>query len=95
MQGRAFGSEQVSIGEAEIVVRQAVTPQVFSCVACGLKLQGQSELTIARVGDQDPRTTKYSPAEYYKLIDPRDDAAVQSIVEQYLADADYGEYDNE
>jgi hypothetical protein len=59
-----------------------------------LKLEGYAELAAADLGAQYTRTTRYSPEEYYELINPDD-------VER-VAREDYGmfhpddrEYDND
>jgi hypothetical protein len=89
VQGRPFGKEHITLGDTEIIVRQAVSPTSFSCSACGLKLEGYAELEVAGLGGQYTRRTTYLPEEYYGLVDPDD---LDSYFEDY-----YGgpEYDNE
>jgi hypothetical protein len=97
LKGTAFGQARVSHDEAagEIVVRQSVMPRSFSCSACGLNLSGYGELVAALLGNQYTRTTRYSPEEYYDLINPEDTLAIERLVEAYM-ESNYGyEYDNE
>jgi hypothetical protein len=93
VQGEAFGPEYVSHDNGEIVVRTAVSPKGFSCSACGLKLDGYAELDAAELGGQYTRRTRYSPQEYYGLIDPESED-MSEYINSYLADM-AGEYDNE
>lgn len=94
VQGTAFGQEQIVYGEDEIVLEQAVSPNAFSCSVCNLKLVGYAELKAAGLGDQYTRTTTFAPDEYYGLIDPNDDAAIQKLVDDHIRDM-MNEYDNE
>lgn len=91
VQGRVFGKEHVINEETEIIVRQAVTPTSFECPACGLKLDGYAQLDVAGLGGNYQRTTKYSPDEYYGLIDPDN---LDEYIQEYLGDIG-PEYDNE
>jgi hypothetical protein len=92
VEGIPFGPEKVSHEEGDIVVRQSVSPRMFSCSACGLSLTGYAQLGAADLGGIYTRRTTYSPEDYYGLIDP-DSADMTKYVEQYLQDRD--EYDNE
>ncbi len=91
VKGNAFGKEAVSDEDGDIVVRQAVSPTLFSCSACQLKLEGYAELEVCELGGYYTRRTTFTPSEYYGLIDPDD---LPSHVEEYLAD-NMREYDNE
>ena len=72
-----------------------MSPQTFSCPACGLKLQGYAELDVVQLGGQYTRVTEYSPEGYYGLIDPND-FDPSDYVEAYLADLRAeAEWDNE
>lgn len=89
VQGKPFGKEHVEHNEDQIVVRQAVSPTNFQCSACGLALGNYWELQVANLGGQYSRRSKYSPEEYYGLINPDD-------IGDYLPDRLEGEeYDNE
>jgi hypothetical protein len=91
VQGRLFGKEHVTHEEnGDIIVRQAVIPTDFSCIACGLKLLSYAQLETAGLGDHYTRKTTYSPEEYYGLINPDD-------IDEYLEEraGDLREYDNE
>lgn len=99
LQGDALGGSRVSHDEdqAEIVVRQAVAPRNFACSACGLKLDGYAELAAAGLGNQYTRTTRYTPEEYYELINPDDDEEIARIASDRLGMFfdESQEYDNE
>ena len=99
LQGDTFGSERVSVEDEMIFVRQSVSPRNFACGACGLKLQGYAELHVAQLGGQYTRTTKYSPEEYYGLVDPETadlSPYMEKYIDAYLEDmAAAHEYDNE
>ncbi len=94
--GDAFGEARVTHDEddVQVVVRQAVVPQSFRCTACGLKLQGYADLAAANLANQYTRTTRYSPEEYFELINPDDADAVQQLVESHLYE-ESREFDNE
>lgn len=95
IEGDAFGPERVNHGDQEIEVRQSVTPRVFNCFACGLKLTGYAELDAADLAGIYTRRTTFSPEDYYGLIDP-ETADMSEYVERYLQEAQkYQEYDNE
>ena len=94
VQGDTIGAENVSHGDDGIIVRQAVSPCIFSCPACSLKLAGHAELKAAGLADSYTRTVHHSPEEYYGLIDPDDSDAVQNLIADYLSDI-ANEYDNE
>jgi hypothetical protein len=97
LQGDTLGDSKVEDNDGEIIVKQAVAPRKFNCTACGLKLEGYAELAAASLGDQYTRTTRYSPEEYYELIDPSDRAEVERIARENLGmyHPDDREYDNE
>ncbi|HWF37567.1 MAG TPA: hypothetical protein VG322_03550 [Candidatus Acidoferrales bacterium] len=92
IEGDVFGPERVNHEDQDIVMRQSVTPRVFNCFACGLKLTGYAELDVADLAGIYTRRTTFSPEEYYGLIDP-ETADMSEYVERYLRDAQ--EYDNE
>jgi transcription elongation factor Elf1 len=92
VEGDLFGPKRLEHEDDDIVVRQSVTPRVFNCLACGLKLTGYAELDVAELGGIYTRRTTFTPEEYYGLIDP-DTADMSEYVEQYLESMQ--EYDNE
>ena len=95
VQGEPFGPEKVLHEDGLIRVRQAVSPRLFSCPACGLKLQGYAELDVAEIGGQYSRTTDFSPDDYYGLIDPKN-FDPSPYVEKYLEGLrEEAEYDND
>ncbi|MDE1178176.1 MAG: hypothetical protein PW789_16505 [Edaphobacter sp.] len=93
VEGDPFGPEQLDHENGEIVVRQSVSPRIFSCKACGLKLTGYVELDVADLGGTYTRRTTFSPEDYYGLIDP-ETADMSEYGEQYMRDM-AEEYDNE
>lgn len=95
VQGTPFGEGHVTHGDGEIEVRQSVSPTSFYCSACGLRLEGYAELDAAKLGGYYTRRTKYSPEEYYGLVDPEN---LEPYIEGYLEklrENDNREYDNE
>ena len=94
VQGDTFGSENISYEDDTIIVRQPVSPRIFSCPACSLRLFGHAELKAASLAAPYTRTSRFSPEEYYGLIHPDDTDAVQQLFEDYLR-AMASEYDNE
>lgn len=92
VRGNAYGTEQIEHNDGEIIVRQAVVPATFSCNACGLKLNGYGELSVAGVADHFTQRTTFTPEEYYNLIDPDDESVIQSILEEYTG---FSIYSNE
>jgi hypothetical protein len=89
--GQAFGNVTVLQGSDEIITKQAVMPERFACVACGLRLQGYSELIAAELGDQYTRRTTYLPEDYYGLVNPEDIDEIERLAEQHFG----SEYNNE
>jgi hypothetical protein len=97
LQGEPFGPERASNEDGEIKVRQAVSPNLFGCSACGLRLEGYPHLEAAELGGQYTRTTEYSPEEYFGLVNP-ENFDPSEYVQEYLAglEAEAGaEWDNE
>lgn len=97
VQGDTLGPSKVEDHDGEILVRQAVAPRKFSCMACGLKLEGYAELAAANLADQYTRTTRYCPEEYYELIDPNNSEVVERIAREDLGmyHPDDREFDND
>ena len=93
VQGTPFGRENITNDEDGIVIKQAVVPHSFSCIACNLKLDGYPELNTANLGDQYTRKTTYTPDEYYGLIDPENIDVIQELVDEHIRNMQ--EYDNE
>ncbi len=95
-EGDSFGRERVEHADGEIIVRQTVAPVAFQCTACGLKLNGFSELEAAELGSHYSRRTAYSPEEYYSLVDPDNlpDHVIQRCIDEHLSSYGY-DYDNE
>lgn len=93
VEGDPFGPERLDHENGDIVVRQSVSPRIFSCKACGLKLTGYVELDVADLGGTYTRRTTFLPEDYYGLIDP-ETADMSEYGEQYMRDM-AEEYDNE
>lgn len=81
--GNEYGKEQVENKGTEIITRRSVIPTVFSCPACGLKLNGYAQLAAAGVADHYTNRTHYTPQEYYELIDPNDHESMASYAEDH------------
>jgi hypothetical protein len=62
-------------------------------MACDLKLAGYSELYAAGIADHFTRRQEYTPEEYYGLIDPSDDEAMNAHMRAIRYD--YNEFNNE
>lgn len=79
VKGELTGESQVENLEDEVVVRQAVIPTEFQCIACELKLNGYGKLQVAEVADYYTHRIHYSPEEYYDLIDPYAETAIDRV----------------
>lgn len=90
VQGETFGTINVTEEGSEIVTRQAVSPRLFECFACELKLNGYAELEVVQLGGTHTRTSRYAPADYYGLVD------LDTVDWDELISERFGpEYDNE
>ena len=94
VQGNPSGKQQIIYSDDSIIAKQTIVPRTFSCPACHLELTGYAELMAAGVGDHFTRTTKYTPEEFYGLVNPEDADAMSRLINEALADM-YGGYDNE
>jgi hypothetical protein len=83
VQGDTYGREQIQNTEDEVIVRQSVIPTKFSCIACGLNLNGYGELMAANVADHFNHRVHYSPEEFYELVDPNDRDTMDSYAENH------------
>lgn len=68
VQGDVYGRENVEHCADEIISRQTVLPTKFSCIACGLKLTGYGQLSIAGVSEHFTHRSHYSPEDFYNMI---------------------------
>lgn len=93
VQGNVYGKDHVEHRDGEIIVRQNVIPTKFVCTACGLKLNGYGELSIAAIGDHFTHRIHYTPEEYYDLISPDDYDAMERHIEE--RDLGYYEFSND
>ncbi|WP_299404224.1 hypothetical protein, partial [Acaryochloris sp. IP29b_bin.148] len=83
VQGDTYGREQIENKEDEVILRQSVIPTKFSCKACGLNLNGYSELIAANVADHFTYRLHYTPEDFYELVDPNDKEAMDSYAEDH------------
>ena len=83
VQGYECGKEHIENRENEIITRITVNPTTFSCTACGLKLNGYAQLSVAGVADHYTNRTHYTPEEFYGLIDPNDHDSMNSYAEDH------------
>jgi len=70
--GEPYGKENIEHIEAQIIVKQSILPTKFQCLACELKLNGYYALSAAGIANYYTRRTKYTPEEYYDMINPND-----------------------
>lgn len=88
--GEPYGKQNVENNEDEIIVRQSILPTKFSCTACELKLNGYSSLKAAGIGNHYTRRNKYSPEEYYDMINPDDSDMITERYNELNPPEDYG-----
>jgi hypothetical protein len=79
--GEPYGKDSIESADNEITVRQSILPTKFNCTACELKLNGYNSLSAAGVASHYTRRQRYSPDEYYDMINPED---YDSLNEKYL-----------
>ena len=70
-------------------------PERFNCIACNLKFNGYSELVAAEMGDQYTRTIRYSPEDYYGLVNPDDIDQITELAENHYEEMHMMEYNND
>ncbi|MBP6056661.1 MAG: hypothetical protein KAZ91_01985 [Candidatus Fonsibacter sp.] len=88
--GEPYGKQNVENKEDEIVVRQSILPTKFSCTACELNLNGFTSLKAAGIGNHYTRRNKYSPEEYYDMINPDDYDTITERYNELNLSEDYG-----
>lgn len=88
--GEPYGKQNVENNEDEIIVRQSILPTKFSCTACELKLNSYSSLKAAGIGNHYTRRNKYSPEEYYDMINPDDSDMITERYNELNPPEDYG-----
>ncbi|HEV7507707.1 MAG TPA: hypothetical protein VGS07_22675 [Thermoanaerobaculia bacterium] len=59
--------------EEVLVVRQVKLPTKFLCTACGLAIEGHSQLHAADLGSQFTSTSTFDPIDYYAPDEPIQD----------------------
>jgi len=55
LNGDPIGTVDTSIGDDEVIQRQAMLPSSFECVACRLKISGFFKLSACGMGNASPR----------------------------------------
>lgn len=96
--GEPYGKENIETKEDEIIVRQSILPTKFHCVACELTLNGYNALNAANIASHYTRRTKYSPEEYFDMINPEDYDTISDKYhefERYEGFNHYEEFNNE
>ncbi|AYC30978.1 hypothetical protein D3880_00625 [Pseudomonas cavernae] len=68
--GEPVSAPVQSLRDGEITEKQEYLPNLFECIACGLKISGLSRLAVLGLGDRYKKTQVYDAAEYYA---PQDD----------------------
>ncbi len=58
-----------SIKDDQITETQQYLPSKFECIACGLKISGLSQLSVANLGDAYKATFTFDAAEYFTSQD--------------------------
>lgn len=72
LDGDPIAAPKKTLKEDMIVETQAMVPSQFQCVACGLKINGLSQLSAAGLGSPFKRTATYNAAEYFYPGDDED-----------------------
>lgn len=90
--GVSFGQTKTFINESIVEEKTEIIPNIFSCVACRLKLSGNNNLNIAGIGEHFYSTRYLSPAEYYDLYD---EDSLQEAVRDALLEHNIFEFNNE
>ena len=67
LQGKAAGEAKKQVSDNGIIERQVMRPEMFQCVACGLKINGYSKLRAANLGDTYISTSHYDATEYFDV----------------------------
>ncbi|WP_281784309.1 hypothetical protein [Sinimarinibacterium flocculans] len=67
LQGKASSVPKRTVDDDGISERQVMKPELFSCVACGLKISGYSRLLAAGLGDTFVSTSHYDAVEYFEV----------------------------
>jgi hypothetical protein len=63
--GAPVASAKRTLDGDTVIEKQMYLPSRFECVACGLKINGYSQLSACGLGDPFAATTEYDAAEYY------------------------------
>lgn len=90
--GVSFGQTKTFINESEVTEKTEIIPNLFSCLACRLKLNGNNNLNIAGIGEHFYSTRYLTPAEYYDLYD---EDSLQEAVRDALQEHNIFEFNNE
>lgn len=67
LSGVPMGEARRSVDDDGITERQVMKPETFSCIACGLRIQGFSKLFAAGLGNTFLSTSHYDAVEYFDI----------------------------
>lgn len=67
--GSPIAAPMQSIKDDQITETQQYLPSKFECIACGLKISGLSQLSVANLGDAYKATFTFDAAEYFTSQD--------------------------
>jgi hypothetical protein len=73
LQGEEIRQQPPVLENEELVVRSLMLPTSLVCTACGLRIEGHSQLYAAGLGSQYTNRTVYDPVEYYAEEAPEPD----------------------
>lgn len=91
VQGDVYGKDQVEHADGEIILRQTVLPTKFHCIACGLKLVGYGQISVAGIGEHFTHRSHFTPEEFYDMISLDDKEAL----DRYAEDHGYFHFSND
>lgn len=93
--GRPIGSSAPILDGNEIYVEVRVSPELFECKCCDLKIKGLDELMSSGFDHEFISRNDLDPVEHFG-IDPMDYVDTDEIIREYGRDMAYGaEYDDE
>lgn len=70
--GEPIAEPHRELNDDEITERQEHLPYLFQCIACGLKINGLSRISVVGLGDRYLKTQIYDASAYYAPDDPYD-----------------------
>lgn len=72
LEGEPIAAPKQVLKEDMVVITQAMVPSRFQCVACGLKINGLSQLSAADLGSPFKTTLTFNAADYFYSGDDDD-----------------------